>query len=53
MGLLMVVGPGVKVKSIEGDTALADRHLDEQWPYLGLEAVAVHAEIRRCVPEAN
>lgn len=49
MRALMVVGPGVEVKTIEGDAAIADRDFGEERPNLGIEPVAVHAEIRRCV----
>jgi hypothetical protein len=43
---LMVVGPGVEVKAIEGDAAIADRDFGEERPDFGVEPVAVHAEIR-------
>lgn len=49
----MVLDPGVKVKSIEGDAALADRDLGEARAHLGVEAVAVHAEVGRRVPEPD
>lgn len=49
----MVLDPGVKVKSIEGDAALADRDLGEARAHLGVEAVAVHAEVGGCIPEPD
>ncbi len=49
MRALMVVGPGVEVKAIEGDAAIADRDFSEEGPDLGIEAVPVHAQIRRRV----
>jgi hypothetical protein len=45
----MVVGPGVEVKAIEGDAAIADRDFGEERAHLGIEPVAVHAQIRRRV----
>jgi hypothetical protein len=46
---LMVVGPGVEVKAIEGDAAIADGYFGEEGPDFGVEPIAVHAEIRRRV----
>jgi hypothetical protein len=45
----MVVGPGVEVKAIEGDAAIADRDFSKKGAHLSIEAVAVHAQVRRCV----
>lgn len=53
MGALIVVDPGVKVKSIEGDAAITDRKLDDERAHLDVEAVAVHAEVGRCVPQPD
>jgi hypothetical protein len=50
---LMVVGPGVEVKTIEGDAAIADRDLGEERADFGVEPVAVHAEVRRRVAVAD
>jgi hypothetical protein len=49
----MVVGPGVEVKAIEGDAAIADRDFGEERPDFGVEPIAVHAEIpwRVAVPD--
>jgi hypothetical protein len=49
----MVVGPGVEVKTIEGDAAIADRDFDEERPDLRVEPVAVHAEVCRRVAVAD
>jgi len=49
----MVVRPTVEVKAIEGDSLRADRDHREQGPHLAIEAIAVHAEIAWCIPEAN
>ena len=53
MRALMVIDPGVEVKPIERDAAIADRDLGEERPDLGIEPVAVHAEIGRRVPVAD
>jgi hypothetical protein len=53
VGLLIVVHPGVEVKSIEGDAAIADRDLGKERAYLGVEAIAVHPEVLRCVAVAD
>jgi len=50
---LMVVGPGVEVKAIEGDAAIADRDFGEERADLGIEPVAVHAEVGRGVAVAD
>ena len=49
----MVIGPGVEVKSVEGDALVTDRDLGEIGPDLRVEAVAVHAEILRSVAHAD
>ena len=41
----MVIGPGVEVKSVEGDALITNGDLSEVGPHVGVEAVAVHAEI--------
>jgi hypothetical protein len=48
-----LIHPGLQFKSVESDTLFADRDLDEVRPHLGVEAVAVHAEIARCIAETN
>jgi hypothetical protein len=49
----MVVGPGVEVRTIEGDGAIADRDFGEDRPHLGIEPVAVHAQVARRVALAD
>jgi hypothetical protein len=49
----MVVGPGVEVKTIEGDAAIPDRDFGEERPDLCVEPVAVHAEVRQRVAVAD
>jgi hypothetical protein len=46
----MVVGPGIEVKTVEGDTLVPDGNLGQIGSYFGIEAVAVHAEVERGVP---
>jgi hypothetical protein len=49
----MVVGPGVEVKAIESDAAIADRYFGESRTHLGIEPIAIHAEIAGRVPVTN
>lgn len=49
----MLVRPGVQVKPVESDPPHADRYLGELRPHLGVEPVAVHAEIARRVAVAD
>jgi len=48
-----LIHPGVQFNSVEGDALFADRYFGEVRAYLGIEAVAVHAEIRRGVSQAK
>lgn len=47
------IGPGVQFKTVEGDALLAHAFFMQVWAYFAVEAVLVHAEISRCVPQAN
>jgi len=47
----MFLRPRVQLKSVECDSLDADRYLGEARPDLGVEAIAVHAEIAGGVPE--
>ena len=49
----MVIGPGVEVKSVESDALITNRDLSEVGPHVGVEAVAVHAEILRGIADAD
>lgn len=49
----MVIGPSVQVKPVEGDALIADGNLGEKGAHLGVEAIPIHAQVERCVPEAN
>lgn len=48
-----MIHPGVQFKSVEGDALLADTDFSQKRPYLGVEAIAIHAEIARRIAEAN
>lgn len=47
----MVIHPGVQFKPVEGDPLLADGDLRETGSNIGVETVAVHAEIERRIPQ--
>ena len=40
-------------KPVEGNALLTDRNVGEVMAYLGIEAIAVHAEVERCVAQAD
>ncbi len=50
---LIVVGPGIEVKPIECNSLLTDRNHLEQRTNVAIEAIFIHAEIRRGVAQAN
>ena len=45
--------PAIEFKPIESDALFADADFDEKRAYLGVESVAVHAEVAGCIAEAN
>ena len=47
----MLVDPGIEIKAIEGFALDADRNQRHPGPNLLIEAVLVHAEIPRRIPE--
>jgi hypothetical protein len=47
----MFLRPRVQLKPIECDALNANRYLGEARPHLGVEAIAIHAEIAGCIPE--
>jgi hypothetical protein len=49
----ILIHPGVQIKSVEGDTLLTDRDFSQIGPDFGLEAVPVHTQVMRRVPEAD
>jgi hypothetical protein len=50
---LIVVGPGIEVKPVESDSLRADWNCREGWTNIAIEAIFVHAEVRRSVTHAN
>lgn len=49
----IILHPGIQFKSVECDPAATDRDLGEEGPYLGIEAITVHAEVKWCIAKAN
>jgi hypothetical protein len=50
---LIVVGPGIEVKPVEGDPLSADRNRGKKRTNVAIEAILVHSEIRRGVAQAD
>ena len=48
-----MIYPGVEFKSVEGDALFADADFNEIRPHLGVEAVAVHAQVAGRIAEAD
>ena len=48
-----MIYPGVEFKSVEGDTLPSDADFNEIRAYLGVKAVAVHAQVAGRIAEAN
>jgi hypothetical protein len=46
---LIVVGPGIEVKTVESDSLRADGDHIQERANVAIEAIFVHAEIRRGV----
>ena len=53
VALLILVRPGIEVKAVKGNALGADGHLKKIRAHLGVEPVAVHAEVGRCIPKAD
>jgi hypothetical protein len=49
----MLVGPCIQVKAIEGHALDSDRNDGHTGAHLAVEAVLVHAEIPRRIPESD
>lgn len=47
----VVVHPGIKLKAIERDALFTDGDFGKAGPYLGVEPIAIHAEVGWCVPQ--
>ena len=50
---LIVVGPGIEVKTIESNSLRADWDRGKLRPNVAIEAIFVHAKVRRSVAHAN
>jgi hypothetical protein len=50
---LIVVGPGIEVKPVKGDPLRANWDLGKLRTNVAVEAILVHAEVRRSVAHAN
>jgi hypothetical protein len=50
---LIVVGPGIEVKPVKGNPLGADRDHGEERTNLTIEAIFVHAEIRRGIAQPD
>jgi hypothetical protein len=50
---LIVVGPGIKVKTVESDPLRTDWDRKEERTNVAIKAIFVHAEIRRGVTQPN
>lgn len=48
-----MIYPGVQFKSVEGDALPPDANFYEIRAYLGVEAIAVHAEVTGRIAEAD
>lgn len=47
----VVIYPSVKFEAIERDALFSDGCLGDARPYLGVEAITIHAEVGRRVPQ--
>jgi hypothetical protein len=50
---LIFLGCGIHFKAVEGNSLLADSNLCQVRPDVAIEAVLVHAEVPRGIPETN
>ena len=48
-----MIHPGIQFKSVKGDALFPDRNLRQSGPDLAVEAIPVHAQAARRVPEAD
>jgi hypothetical protein len=49
----MLVGPRIEVKAIEGHALDSDRNDDYTGAHLAVEAVLVHPEVSRRIPQSD
>ncbi len=50
---LVLVRPCIEIKTVKGDALSSDRNDNHVGADFPVEAILVHAEIGRCVPESN
>jgi hypothetical protein len=50
---LIVVRPGIEVKTIEGNSLRTDRDCGKEGTHVAIEAISVHAEVGWGVAQAN
>ena len=48
-----MVDPPVKFKTVKGHALATDANFSNQGPHLGVEAVAIHAEVTRGIAETE
>jgi hypothetical protein len=48
-----VIHPGIQFKSVKGNALLPDRDFHQTGPDLAVEAVPVHAQVERRIPQAD
>jgi hypothetical protein len=50
---LILVRPAIEVKAIKGHSLHPDGKVGDNWAHFPIEAVLVHAQISRCISQAN
>jgi hypothetical protein len=50
---LIVVRPAIEVKAVKGNSLRPDRDCRQERTHFAIEAILVHAEIRRGIAQAN
>lgn len=51
MSRYVFIYPGIEFETIERDALFAYWDFSEAWSYLGIEPIAVHAEVGGCIPQ--
>lgn len=47
----VVFNPFIEFETVEGDTLFPDGDFSEVGSYFNIEAITIHAEVGRCVPQ--
>jgi len=50
---LIVIDPGVQIKPVKGDALFSDPYFSYIRAHLPVEAVAVHAQVKRRIPQPD